>query len=107
MLSKFFRSWASRGCTYLRVLLALAVVLASGSARADLDFGRLRSDVEAAKTDFVDIAKLVVGVVGAVIVVYGLVATAKKMSEKDPSATWQLIYTAGGALLLGVAAGIF
>lgn len=64
----------------------------------------LEAEAEKAKTSFMNILKLGLGVMSATIMVSGLVLAAVKFSKKDDSALWYLIGTVGASVLLGAAA---
>jgi hypothetical protein len=51
-----------------------------------------------------NILKLGLGVMSAVVMVSGLVLSAVKFARKDESATWYLIGTVAASVLLGAAA---
>ncbi len=64
----------------------------------------LEAEAEKAKTSFMNILKLGLGVMSATVMVSGLVLAAVKFSKKDDSALWYLIGTVGASVLLGAAA---
>ena len=64
----------------------------------------LEAEAEKAKTSFMNILKLGLGVMSAVVMVSGLVLAAVKFAKKDDSALWYLIGTVGASVLLGAAA---
>lgn len=64
----------------------------------------MEAEAEKAKTSFMNILKLGLGVMSAVVMVSGLVLAAVKFSKKDDSALWYLIGTVGASVLLGAAA---
>ena len=64
----------------------------------------LEAEAEKAKTSFMNILKLGLGVMSAVVMVSGLVLAAVKFANKDDRALWYLIGTVGASVLLGAAA---
>lgn len=64
----------------------------------------LEAEAEKAKTTFMNILKIGLGVMSAVVMVSGLVLAAIKFSKKDDGALWYLIGTVGASVLLGAAA---
>jgi hypothetical protein len=64
----------------------------------------LEAEAEKAKTSFMNILKLGLGVMSAVVMVSGLVLSAVKFAKKDDNALWYLLGTVGASVLLGAAA---
>ncbi len=64
----------------------------------------MEAEAEKAKTSFMNVLKLGLGVMSAIVMVSGLVLAAIKFSKKDDSALWYLIGTVGASVLLGAAA---
>jgi hypothetical protein len=64
----------------------------------------LEAEAEKAKASFMNILKLGLGAMSAVVMVSGLVLAAVKFSKKDDGALWYLIGTVGASVLLGAAA---
>ena len=64
----------------------------------------LEAEAEKAKASFMNVLKLGLGVMSAVVMVSGLVLAAVKFSKKDDGALWYLIGTVGASVLLGAAA---
>jgi len=64
----------------------------------------LEAEADKAKATFMNILKLGLGVMSAVVMVSGLVLAAVKFARKDESATWYLIGTVAASVLLGAAA---
>jgi hypothetical protein len=64
----------------------------------------LEAEAEKAKATFMNILKLGLGVMSAIVMVSGLVLAAVKFSKKDEGALWYLIGTVGASVLLGAAA---
>ena len=64
----------------------------------------LEAEAEKAKTSFMHILGLGLGVMSAVVMVSGLVLSAVKFAKKDDSALWYLIGNVGASVLLGAAA---
>jgi hypothetical protein len=64
----------------------------------------LEAEAEKAKASFMNILKIGLGVMSAVVMVSGLVLAAVKFSKKDDGALWYLIGTVGASVLLGAAA---
>jgi hypothetical protein len=64
----------------------------------------LEAEAEKAKTSFMNVLKLGLGVMSAIVMVSGLVLAAVKFSKKDDGALWYLIGTVGASALLGAAA---
>ena len=64
----------------------------------------LEAEAEKAKASFMNILKLGLGVMSAIVMVSGLVLAAVKFSKKDEGALWYLIGTVGASVLLGAAA---
>jgi hypothetical protein len=63
----------------------------------------LEAEAEKAKATFMNILKLGLGVMSAVVMVSGLVLSAVKFSKKDDGALWYLLGTIGASVLLGAA----
>ena len=64
----------------------------------------LEAEADKAKATFMNILKLGLSVMSAVVMVSGLVLAAVKFSKKDDGALWYLIGTVGASVLLGAAA---
>ncbi len=64
----------------------------------------LEAEAEKAKASFMNVLKLGLGVMSAIVMVSGLVLAAVKFSKKDDGALWYLIGTVGASVLLGAAA---
>jgi len=64
----------------------------------------LEAEADKAKESFMNILKLGLGVMSAVVMISGLVLAAVKFSKKDEGALWYLIGTVGASVLLGAAA---
>jgi nitrate reductase gamma subunit len=64
----------------------------------------LEAEAERARASFMNILKLGLGVMTAVVMVSGLVLAAVKFARKDEGAMWYLIGTVGASVLLGAAA---
>lgn len=84
-------------------LKVVASTLCLGAMNA-LAAQELEAEAEKAKTSFMNILKLGLGVMSAIVMVSGLVLAAVKFSKKDDSALWYLIGTVGASVLLGAAA---
>ena len=80
---------------------ATAVCLGAMNALAAQE---LEAEAEKAKATFMNILKLGLGVMSAIVMVSGLVLAAVKFSKKDDGALWYLIGTVGASVLLGAAA---
>jgi hypothetical protein len=87
--------------------LVLVVFSTEALAQSTVDFTRLQVEVESAKTQFLTIAKVIVGLIVTILVVFGIVATIKQLMAKDHGAMWQLLYTAAGVGLGVIALAVF
>ena len=86
-----------------RISTALRVAVAAFylGAMNVLAAQELEAEAEKAKATFMNILKLGLGAMSAVVMVSGLVLAAVKFSKKDDGALWYLIGTVGASVLLG------
>jgi hypothetical protein len=64
----------------------------------------LEAEAEKAKASFMNVLKIGLAAMSAIVMVSGLVLAAVKFSKKDDGALWYLIGTVGASVLLGAAA---